>query len=208
MTIAPAPSATPTVAADGPAEAALQTTRGDDAGPGRWPGLASTDDPGLVPAEPDLTTLPWSLDDATTRQLRRWSNQLYRLLDSDVPPFGTSDDYHRVVSELGRREEEAREGSARTRRRDSFRDNPLNRRFELFQDGMLAGYVSYSMRAGCLRLHRTVVADAFEGAGLEQVLIRNVLLEAHRRRLSALPYCREVQAFLAGNPQYRALLAG
>lgn len=211
MTIAPASSRPSTIAAGDPAdllEVSSRTPHDDDAGFDGWPGMASTGDLGAVSADPEPTTLPWSLDDATTRQLRRWSNQLYRLLDSAAPPFGASDDYERVVDELGRREEQAREGAAGARRRDSFRDNPLNRRFELFQDGILAGYVSYSMRAGCLRLHRTVVADAFEGAGLEQILIRNVLLDAHRRRLSALPYCGEVQAFLAGNPQYRALLAG
>ncbi|KNC16355.1 hypothetical protein AC792_15195 [Arthrobacter sp. RIT-PI-e] len=73
---------------------------------------------------------------------------------------------------------------------------------------MLAGYVSYSMRAGVLRLHRTVVAATFEGAGMEGILIRKVLLAAHKRRLSALPYCSEVQMFLEQNPEYRSLIVG
>jgi predicted GNAT family acetyltransferase len=113
----------------------------------------------------------------------------------------------RVTVELERREEQERERCAVSVRRHSFRDNTLGRRFELFDDGSLAGYVSYSMRSGPLRLHRTVVAAALKGAGLQDVLIRNVLPDAHKRRLSAMPYCAQVQAFLADNPEYRVLLA-
>jgi predicted GNAT family acetyltransferase len=109
--------------------------------------------------------------------------------------------------ELERREEQERERCAVSVRRHSFRDNTLGRRFELFDDGSLAGYVYYSMRSGSLRLHRTVVAAASEGAGLEDALIRNVLPNAHKRRLSAMPYCAQVQAFLADHPEYRVLLA-
>ncbi|WP_082177805.1 GNAT family N-acetyltransferase [Arthrobacter sp. RIT-PI-e] len=181
---------------------------GEDAALDSWPGLATTTD--LVPpvSAPELPPVPRVLDDATTRQLRRWSNQLYKLLDTDFPPFGVREDCDRVAAELELREEQARNGSVSATRRDAFRDNPLNHRFELFQNGMLAGYVSYSMRAGVLRLHRTVVAATFEGAGMEGILIRKVLLAAHKRRLSALPYCSEVQMFLEQNPEYRSLIVG
>ncbi len=64
------------------------------------------------------------------------------------------------------------------------RDNPINKRFEFFRDGMLAGYVNYTMRAGVLTLHRTVVSDAFDGAGIDGVLARRVILAAHKRRLA------------------------
>ncbi|WDF32594.1 N-acetyltransferase [Arthrobacter agilis] len=180
--------------------------RGDDDARG-LPDLVSLAELEVGPSDDEPAALPWSLADATNRQLRRWSNQLYRALDTEAPPYGAADDFKRVIDELERREGETR-GSAGAAPRGTFRDNPMNHRFELFRDGVLAGYVSYSMRAGTVRLHRTVIAAAFEGAGLEQTLIRNVLLNAHKRRLSALPYCSEVQAFLAGNPQYRVLLDG
>jgi predicted GNAT family acetyltransferase len=197
------PSAFPSVDDDGiPAHA----IRRDDAAYDSWPGMATTGQLGAVPPEVDSMAIPRLLDDATTRQLRRWVNHLYKQLDADFPRFGVREDCERIIDELERRRRQELEGSTPSRRRDAFRDNPLNGRFELFQNGMLAGYVTYSMRAGKLRLHRTVVAEAFEGAGVEQLLIRNVLLNAHKRRLSSLPYCAQFQAFLAGNPQYRALL--
>lgn len=182
---------------------------GDAGSLGSWPGVATTDlaPPAPLVATPELPPVPRILDDATTRQLRRWSNQLYKLLDTEFPPFGAREDCDRVAAELELREERARNGSVSITRRDAFRDNPLNRRFELFQNGMLAGYISYTMRAGVLRLHRTVVAEAFEGAGMESVLIRKVLLDAHKRRLAALPYCSEVQTFLKQNPEFRSLIA-
>lgn len=178
----------------------------DDAAYGTWPGMASIGRLDAAPSESDSMTIPALLDDATTRQLRRWANHLYRQLDADFPPFGVLGDRDRIVTELERRQRQELQDPTPGGRRDAFRDNPLSGRFELFQNGMLAGYVTYSMRAGKLRLHRTVVAAAFEGAGLEELLIRNVLLNAHKRRLSSLPYCAQIQAFLAGNPQYRVLL--
>lgn len=198
MTISLSTSRVPGIEADAPA------VRSDDAYD-PWSGMATTSDPEPQAAEPMV--IPFALDDATTRQLRRWINQLYKVLDTDFPPFGVQQDWERIADELQRREQAAHSESPGAVRRDSFRDNPLSSRFELFQNGMLAGYVSYSMRAGSLRLHRTVVADAFEGVGLEQVLIRHVVLNAHKRRLSVLPYCHHVQTFLAVNPQYRSLLA-
>ena len=172
-----------------------------------WPGMAGSIELAPPVSAPELPPIPRVLDDATTRQLRRWSNQLYKLLDTDFPPFGVREDCDRVAGELELREERARNGSVSAARRDAFRDNTLNRRFELFHNGMLAGYVSYTMRAGVLRLHRTVVAETFEGAGIENVLIRKVLLDAHKRRLAALPYSSEVQSFLKQNPEFRSLVA-
>ena len=171
-----------------------------------WPGMATGQ---LGAAQPPVEplVLPHDFTSTTTRQLRRLINQMYTVLDADFPPYGAQEDYDRLADELDRRAAEAREGSGVSERPGAFRDNPMNHRFELFQDGMLAGYLTYSLRAGTLRLHRTVVAAAFEGAGLEGVLIQKVLLDAHKRRLAALPYCDQVQAFLADNPQYRSLIA-
>ncbi|WP_394247909.1 GNAT family N-acetyltransferase [Arthrobacter pityocampae] len=186
-------------------DAALELPSDNGTALDAWPGMATGHAaPVRQPAEP--LVLPYDFTGVTTRQLRRWVNQMYRVLDADFPPYGAQEDYERLADELERRIADARESSGGAERPGSFRDNPMNQRFELFQDGMLAGYVSYSLRAGTLRLHRTVVAAAFEGAGLEGVIIRKVLLDAHKRRLAALPYCEQVQAFLADNPQYRSLV--
>ncbi|WP_052273795.1 GNAT family N-acetyltransferase [Arthrobacter sp. L77] len=190
---------------DDDATPALPT--GDDTAYDAWPGMATGRLAAVQqPIEP--LVLPHEFTGTTTRELRRWINQMYKVLDADFPPYGAQEDYDRLADELDRRAADAREGSGAAERPGAFRDNPMNHRFELFQDGMLAGYLSYSLRAGTLRLHRTVVAAAFEGAGLEGVLIQKVLLDAHKRRLAALPYCDQVQAFLADNPQYRSLVAG
>jgi predicted GNAT family acetyltransferase len=153
----------------------------------------------------DPLEVPFDLTDETNRDLRRWSNALYKVLDADFPPYGALDDYERVVTELARRE--AKDGQdSPSIMREKFRDNAFNRRFELFRNGLLAGYVSYTMRAGALRLHRTVISEAFDGIGLEGVLMRNVILMAHKRRLAAIPYCPVAQSFLQDNPQYRQLM--
>jgi predicted GNAT family acetyltransferase len=201
MTLASLPVAPPEATA-----AAMPAPNGDQA-PDSWTVPANSTEPTPSAGSSELPPVPTSLEDATTRQLRRWSNQLYRLLDTDAPPFGVREDCYRVAAELELREERARTGSAGPARRDAFRDNPANRRFELFQNGMLAGYLAYTLRAGALRLHRTVVTEAFEGTGAESVLIRKVLLNAHKRRLAAFPYCTEVQTFLRENPEFRTLIA-
>ncbi len=150
--------------------------------------------------------IPFDLQRATSRQLRRWSNALYRALDKDFPPYGTADDFDRVNAEIQRRETHAQNTPGLSLSRDKVRDNTMNRRFEFFRDGMLAGYVSYTMRGGALRLHRTVIHEFFEGAGIEGPLARQVILAAHKRRLAPIPYCPVLQAFLQDNPQYRQLV--
>lgn len=150
--------------------------------------------------------IPFDLQRATSRQLRRWSNTLYRALDKDFPPYGATDDFDRVNAEIQRREPVAPDTPTLSLSRDMVRDNTMNQRFEFFRDGMLAGYVDYTMRGGTLRLHRTVIRAFFEGAGIEGPLAHKVILAAHKRRLAPLPYCPILQAFLRDNPQYRQLI--
>ncbi|BBE24370.1 hypothetical protein MN0502_32530 [Arthrobacter sp. MN05-02] len=153
----------------------------------------------------DPSEVPFDLTEETNRNLRRWSNALYKALDADFPPYGAVEDFERVVAELERRKAKDDQDSP-SALREKFRDNALSRRFELFRNGQLAGYVSYTMRAGTVRLNRTVVTADFDGMDLEGVLMRNVILTAHKRRLAALPYCPIAQAFVRENPQYRQLM--
>ncbi len=150
--------------------------------------------------------VPHDLSGMSTRELRVLSNQLYRLLDKDFPPFGAREDYEAVGLALEDREARASERSESNQLREKFRDNPVGSRFELFHDGILVGYVKYDMRAGRIRLLETVVGPAYRRAGLESVLVKEALLNAHRRRLAPVPYCAHAQAFLAENPQFRALI--
>jgi predicted GNAT family acetyltransferase len=87
-----------------------------------------------------------------------------------------------------------------------FRDNALFSRFELYRDGALAGYVQYEMRGGQVFLLHAVVDPRFRREGLEPVLLRAVLLDAHRRRLAVMPQCPEAQQFLTDHPQFLPLI--
>jgi predicted GNAT family acetyltransferase len=155
---------------------------------------------------PDVPEVPFDLSGVTTRELRILCNQLYRVLDTDYPPFGVQDDYEAVVQALADREARAAERTESVKLREKFRDNPVGSRFELFHDGTMVGYLKYDMRAGRIRFLETVVGTEYRMSGLEPVLIREALLNAHRRRLAPVPYCRHAQAFLMENPQFRALI--
>jgi predicted GNAT family acetyltransferase len=163
--------------------------------------------PGTIGSSgPEAPEVPSDLSTVTTRELRILSNQLYRILDGDFPPFGVREDYEAVVEALDARNARAAERTESAKLREKFRDNTVSSRFELFHDGIMVGYVKYDMRAGRIRLLETVVGPTYGNAGLEPVLVREALLSAHRRRLAPVPYCRHAQAFLAENPQYRALI--
>ncbi len=47
----------------------------------------------------------------------------------------------------------------------------------------------------------------FDVIDVEPALIRQVLLNAYRRRIAVVPYCPRVREFLTDFPQYRALLS-
>ncbi|MDQ0735922.1 GNAT family N-acetyltransferase [Arthrobacter agilis] len=163
--------------------------------------------PGTIGSSgPEAPEVPSDLSTVTTRELRILSNQLYRILDGDFPPFGVREDYEAVVEALDARNARAAERTESAKLREKFRDNTVSSRFELFHDGIMVGYVKYDMRAGRIRLLETVVGPTYGNAGLEPVLVREALLSAHRRRLAPVPYCQHAQAFLAENPQYRALI--
>ncbi|MBG6224594.1 putative GNAT family acetyltransferase [Arthrobacter sp. CAN_A2] len=166
--------------------------------------FADPDAPAASGAEtPDV---PRDLSAVSTRELRILCNELYQALDTAYPPYGVLDDYEAVVQAITDRESRAAERSETEQLREKFRDNQAASRFELFHDGVMVGYVKYDLRAGRLRLLQTVVGSAYLRLGLESVLVRKSLLNAHRRRLAPVPYCEHAQAFLVENPHFRALI--
>lgn len=146
---------------------------------------------------PDMASL--SLAD-----LRVMANRMFSLLDSDHPPMHASDRYSAAVAEIELR---ARRAAARGGAgvRGVFKDSPYNSRFELYLDGSLAAYIKYSLLGGRLTLRALVELPGFEGRGLEGVLMRGAMLNAHKRRLSVVPACAAAHSFLDRNPQYRTL---
>ncbi len=153
--------------------------------------------PEAIPADPEA--LP-------TRQLRRLCDRTYQLLDLTEPSLETRAQYETLVEELERRERQAAEPTGTDDAREKFRDNALFSRFELYRDGVMAGYVQYELRGGQVLLLHAVVDPRFRHTGLEPALMRAVFLDAHRRRLAVLPCCPEAQEFLADHPQFLSLI--
>lgn len=144
------------------------------------------------------------------KQLRTLCNQAFRALDADHPPYGAAACYSALVEELDVRRSRMREPVATRKPRLGFRDNMMLSHFELFDEGVLAGYVRYRQQGGQLILTETVVLPHFLEAdlGVEPVLLRHVILEAHHRRLEVTAACPVVRAFLSTYPQYSALVSG
>ena len=161
-------------------------------------------DPFRMPSE--SIDVPQDLSGLSARGLRALCDDVYNSLDADFPPYGAYEDYARIVEELGRRETLAAGRRAAAEPRAKFRDNPARSRFELYHDGVMTGYLNYTLRAGRITLLSTVVAAPYEETGLAATLIKEALLNAHRRRLAPIPSCPHTRAFLTANPQFSNLL--
>lgn len=162
---------------------------------GRQPGSTLLDD--------DLSSR--DLAALSNRQLRVMVNQVFTLMDTDYPPVGAMDRYEMIVEELDHRAQQAVERGSVFQPKETFRDNPLYRRFELFSNGDLAAYMKYRMNGGQVILLDGVEQPAFRDQGIDVTLMRHVVLNAHKRRLSLIPQCPMALSFLADNPHYQLL---
>lgn len=158
---------------------------------------------------------PWEeLHRLPIRQLRLLCNKSFKLLDTDIPPVGVFAQYSALIEEINDREARELEqdvktgGSGYKKSTVGFRDNFMVRRFELFVDGDLAGYLKYEMHGSQVILLDTVIRAEFSSpdSGIEGTLIRRMFLNAHQRRLAVRTRCRRVRAFLTEYPQYRSLV--
>lgn len=153
-----------------------------------------------------LLDVPDDLSTLSTRQLRALSNTLYTALDADFPPYGVKEKYGAVTEECRQRELQALGEVPAATPRTSLRNNSLRSRFELFENGVLAGSIAYIQRASRLTLKSTTMAADRDRQELESLLIRLALLNAHRRRLDIIPYCPRIQRFLDANPHFWSLV--
>lgn len=183
----------------------LHTESRDEHRPSPW--AATSRAPSGVDASGEGTgKFPTDLSVIPTRRLRALCNQTYQSLDHDYPPMEAREQYEALVEELEHREVLAETRTAPEAPRGAFRDNPLFGRFELFHDGMMAGYMRYEMRGGDVLLFQTVVDPQFHQTQVAPLLIQHVFLNAHRRRLALIPYCPATREFLLDYPQYLSLL--
>jgi predicted GNAT family acetyltransferase len=81
-------------------------------------------------------------------------------------------------------------------------DNRQARRFELYDDGELAGFAEYHLYDNRLALLHTEIDARFRGRGLGGKLVHQVLDDARARGQVVLPYCRFTRGWIAKHPAY------
>lgn len=79
-------------------------------------------------------------------------------------------------------------------------------RFELYENGTMAGFVQYSTGCNALTLLHTYITPGSR-RGLAFILIGQVLDDMHRRRVSIKPECPLVGEFLRTHRRYLDLIA-
>lgn len=93
-----------------------------------------------------------------------------------------------------------------TNLRTAVRDNAKLSRFELYVDGDSVGHLQYEARQGQVWLLHTSIEQRFKRSRLDSYFVGNVLENLHRRRLAVMPFCPTVRSYLAGHPEWTALI--
>jgi uncharacterized protein len=70
-------------------------------------------------------------------------------------------------------------------------------RYEIYVDGTLAGFLTYTLIGNSLALNHTEVFPQFGGKGIAQELVLHVLREAKSEQREVLPYCPYVPNVIA-----------
>jgi predicted GNAT family acetyltransferase len=81
-------------------------------------------------------------------------------------------------------------------------ENTDRNRFEVYVDGELAGFVTYSLRDGQISFPHTETFPRFQHRGVASALVREALNAARDRGLSVLPLCGFVSWFIDRNREY------
>lgn len=88
----------------------------------------------------------------------------------------------------------------------TVRDNPDESRYEIHDDGQLAGFSTYQLDTGRISFIHTEIGAAFTGRGLAGQLVSAELDDARRRGLAVLPFCPLVRQYIADHPVYLDLV--
>lgn len=86
------------------------------------------------------------------------------------------------------------------------RNNPDRTRFEVYDDGRLAGFVDYRLAQDLVDFTHTEIDSAFEGRGLAKELATGALEWAREHDLGVIPSCPFFTTFLQRHREYADLV--
>jgi|SRR5271166_6483505 len=89
---------------------------------------------------------------------------------------------------------------------ESVTDNPAQMRYEIHEDGEVAGYVTYAREGNTIMFLHTEADPRFRGQGVGARLVSATLDDARKRGLGVLPYCPFMRDWIAGHPGYADLV--
>lgn len=87
------------------------------------------------------------------------------------------------------------------------RRNRAEHRYEIFDDGVLAGHLEYRVRGDVVVVPHTEILPGFEGRGLASVLVGEALADITKVGFLIEPECTYVQAWIKKNPDYEDFVA-
>ncbi|MFI0353277.1 GNAT family N-acetyltransferase [Actinomadura sp. 9N407] len=85
-------------------------------------------------------------------------------------------------------------------------DNPIDRRYEAWLDGNLAGFAEYARKPTRITFVHTQVNPAYEGHGIGTALVRASLDAARAHGLTVRAVCPFYAAWIKRHPEYQDLL--
>jgi predicted GNAT family acetyltransferase len=86
-------------------------------------------------------------------------------------------------------------------------DRPNELRYEIEEEGEVAGFLMYRVEPGVLELVHTDVDPKWEGKGVGAALVKGALDDVRARGLKMRPYCPFVAAYVRRHPEYEDLVA-
>jgi predicted GNAT family acetyltransferase len=87
-------------------------------------------------------------------------------------------------------------------------DNPDRNRYEIREDGRLAGFSRYRDEDGVRVFMHTEIHSDFEGRGLGRVLAQEALEDVRRQGRSAAAECPFIAAYIRDHPEVQDLVEG
>jgi len=89
---------------------------------------------------------------------------------------------------------------------ENVTDNPGKSRYEVHEDGELAGFVQFERAGDTIILIHTETEPRFRGEGLAGRLVQACLDDVRKQGLNVVPLCPYVRDWMAAHPGYADLV--